>query len=136
MVVTAPATSPTAVMQERTAAPSMCTVQAPHCATPQPYFVPVRPITSRITHKRGISAGTSTSYAVLLTVSLIAMGRDLPEMVSHRIERDEVQAECGTHLYHRSRTARAEESVRCCNAAMPHGRSGWTEHNALTPTLS
>ena len=25
----------------------MCTVQAPHCATPQPYFVPVRPTCSR-----------------------------------------------------------------------------------------
>ncbi len=29
--------------QERTGAPSMCTVQAPHCAMPQPYLVPVRP---------------------------------------------------------------------------------------------
>ncbi len=27
--------------QERVAAPSTWTVQAPHCATPQPYFVPV-----------------------------------------------------------------------------------------------
>jgi hypothetical protein len=28
---------------ERTALPSICTVQAPQAAMPQPYFVPVRP---------------------------------------------------------------------------------------------
>ena len=29
--------------QERVATPSICTVQAPHWAMPQPYLVPVRP---------------------------------------------------------------------------------------------
>src|ERR1700736_6141567 len=40
----------TEVMQERVGAPSICTVQAPHSATPQPNFVPVIPSTSRSTH--------------------------------------------------------------------------------------
>ena len=48
------------VEHERTALPSRCTVQAPHCERPQPNFVPVRPMTSRITHSKGMSAGTST----------------------------------------------------------------------------
>ena len=47
--------------QERTATPSMCTVQAPHCAMPQPYLVPVRPTCSRITHSSGVLGSTSTS---------------------------------------------------------------------------
>ena len=42
MVVTErPSTIDTGVMQERTGAPSMCTVQAPQLATPQPNLVPV-----------------------------------------------------------------------------------------------
>src|SRR3954452_20146931 len=40
--------------QERVATPSMCTVQAPHWAMPQPYFVPVRPKVSRSTHNSGV----------------------------------------------------------------------------------
>src|SRR5271166_4496721 len=39
------------VMQERVAAPSICTVHAPQSPTPQPNFVPVMPSTSRNTHK-------------------------------------------------------------------------------------
>ena len=48
------------VMQERVAAPSMCTVQAPHSAIPQPNFVPVMPSTSRKTQSSGKSPSTST----------------------------------------------------------------------------
>jgi hypothetical protein len=33
----------TGATHERTASPLICTVQAPHCAMPHPYFVPVRP---------------------------------------------------------------------------------------------
>lgn len=49
-----------AVMHNRTASLPTCTVQAPHWAIPHPYFVPVRPITSRRTHSSGVSGGTST----------------------------------------------------------------------------
>ena len=41
VVIFLPATALIGVMQARTAAPSTCTVQAPHSAMPQPNFVPV-----------------------------------------------------------------------------------------------
>ena len=47
--------------QERVATPSTCTVQAPHCAMPQPYLVPVRPTFSRIAQSSGVLGSTSTS---------------------------------------------------------------------------
>jgi hypothetical protein len=62
MVVTFPAPrAATGVWHERTAAPSTSTVQAPHWATPQPYFVPVRPSSSLSTHRSGVSGGELTS---------------------------------------------------------------------------
>src|SRR5438093_12544677 len=55
MVVTLfPTAAPTGMMQERTALPFTCTVHAPHCAMPQPNFVPVSLSSSRITHRRGV----------------------------------------------------------------------------------
>src|SRR5229473_7718196 len=61
------------VIQERVAAPSTCTVQAPHSAMPQPNFVPVMPSTSRNTHKSGLSPSTSTVRSTPLTFILNAM---------------------------------------------------------------
>src|SRR4051812_43243405 len=55
MVVTfAPLTVPTVVTHERIALPLTCTVHAPHCETPQPYFVPVSFSSSRITQRSGV----------------------------------------------------------------------------------
>src|SRR5690349_22788197 len=54
--------------QERIATPSIWTVQAPHCAMPQPYFVPVRPAFSRISQRSGVSGSTSTSNDLPLIV--------------------------------------------------------------------
>src|SRR2546426_6090434 len=69
MVVTClPTAALTGVTQERTALPSMCTVQAPHRAIPQPYLVPVRPTCSRIAHNRGVLGSTLTSLAFPLIV--------------------------------------------------------------------
>src|ERR1700688_1211417 len=69
MVVTSfPAARDTGVLQERTGRPSRCTVQAPHCATPQPYFVPVRPRCSRKTQSRGVEGSTSIFTLRLFTV--------------------------------------------------------------------
>src|SRR5215510_12951428 len=62
------AASDTGVVHDRIALPSRCTVQAPHCERPQPNFVPVRPIVSRMTHSRGMSAATSTLYCLPFTV--------------------------------------------------------------------
>src|SRR5262245_45218562 len=63
-------TSPTRIEQERITSPLMWTEQAPHCATPQPYLVPVRPTCSRMTHSRGVSASTCTSRVLPLILSL------------------------------------------------------------------
>ena len=43
VVIFLPATAEMGVTQERVAAPLTCTVQAPHCAMPQPNLVPVSP---------------------------------------------------------------------------------------------
>src|SRR5712691_4215645 len=61
------------VMQERGAKPSICTVQAPQSATPQPDFVPFMPSTSRNTHRRGVSPSTSTVRSTPLTLILVAI---------------------------------------------------------------
>ena len=57
--VEAPAAD-TGVEQDRIAWPLAWTVQAPQAPMPQPYFVPFRSSTSRSTHSRGMSGGTST----------------------------------------------------------------------------
>src|SRR4029077_3581860 len=62
-------TVPTGIEQERCTSPLMCTEQAPHCATPQPYLVPVRPTCSRMTHRSGVSASACTSHVLPLTLS-------------------------------------------------------------------
>src|SRR5580765_7677803 len=68
VVICLPSAPATGITQDRIAAPSRCTVHAPHCATPQPYLVPVRPTCSRITQSRGVLGLTSTSRALPLTV--------------------------------------------------------------------
>src|SRR6266567_9280317 len=69
MVVTLVPTAPlTGKEQERIATPSTWTVQAPHCAMPQPYLVPVRPTFSRIAQSSGVSGSTSTSKVLPLIV--------------------------------------------------------------------
>ena len=74
MVVTFfPATRETWVTQERVATPSTWTVQQPHWATPQPYLVPVRFSSSRMTHSSGVSGAASTVTALPFTSSFVAM---------------------------------------------------------------
>src|ERR1700722_17014414 len=73
VVIFFPATDETGVMQERVASPSICTVQAPHRAIPQPNFVPVMPRVSRRTHNSGIFGGTSTDCCLPLRINWIAM---------------------------------------------------------------
>src|SRR5260221_3633081 len=82
VVIALPAAAATGVMQDRRGAPSRCTVQAPHCAIPQPNFVPVRPTSSRRTHSRGMSGGASTSRSTPLIASFTALfhrGRRIAE---------------------------------------------------------
>jgi hypothetical protein len=61
------------VIHERVGALSMCTVQAPHNAMPQPNFVPVMPSTSRNTQRSGVSLSTSTLCVLPLTLMAKAM---------------------------------------------------------------
>src|SRR3954462_8851840 len=60
---------PTGIEHERRTSPLTCTEQAPHCATPQPYLVPVNPTCSRITQRRGVSFSTCTSRVLPLMLS-------------------------------------------------------------------
>src|SRR5258708_33263409 len=66
-------TALTGTEQERITSPLICTEQAPHWATPQPYLVPVSPTCSRMTHRSGVSASTCTSRVLPLILSF-AMG--------------------------------------------------------------
>jgi hypothetical protein len=52
IVVISPQTSASATWQDRTASPSIWTVQAPHCAIPQPYLTLVMFRPSRSAHKQ------------------------------------------------------------------------------------
>ena len=67
------ATVDTGRTHDRLGTPSMCTVQAPHCAMPQPYLVPVRPSYSRSTHSSGVSGSASCVRRLPLTLS-VAIG--------------------------------------------------------------
>ena len=60
VVIFLPSTALSGSEHERIATPSTCTVQAPHCAMPQPYLVPVNPIFSRNTHNSGVLGSAST----------------------------------------------------------------------------
>src|SRR4029077_7474544 len=65
-----PATADTGVTHERTGLPLTGTVQAPHCAAPQPNLVPVRPSSSRTTQISGVSACCSEYASLSLMVNL------------------------------------------------------------------
>src|SRR5581483_7479573 len=74
MVVTrAPATAESVVTHERTALPFTCTVQAPHCAIPQPYFVPVSFSSSRITQRSEVlpSALAATIFPLRVNETIL-----------------------------------------------------------------
>ena len=81
VVICLPSAALTGSEQERTGAPSRCTVQAPHCAMPQPYLVPVKPTFSRIAHSSGVSGSILMSCVCPLMVSL-AMRSSLVAPVS------------------------------------------------------
>ena len=56
-----------------------CTVQAPHCAMPQPNLVPVMPSTSRSTQSSGMSPGASkVRFSPLIFKFITANLRPVP----------------------------------------------------------
>src|SRR6185503_6903165 len=58
------------VTHERTAFPFTCTVHAPHCAMPQPNFVPVSFNSSRITQRSGVPSSEFAETDFPLSVNL------------------------------------------------------------------
>src|ERR1700737_446020 len=60
----------TGVEQDRIAAPSACTVQAPHKPAPHPNFVPVSSSVSRRTQSKGVSGETLTFFSLPFTRSV------------------------------------------------------------------
>src|SRR5207237_7088075 len=70
MILSLALTAESGTEQERITSPLMCTEQAPHCATPQPYLVPVRPTCSRMTQSSGVSGSACTSRVFPLMLSL------------------------------------------------------------------
>src|SRR3954464_7178584 len=64
--------------QERCNSPLMCTEQAPHCATPQPYLVPVNPACSRMTQSSGVSGSACTSriFPLMLSFAISSLAKD------------------------------------------------------------
>ena len=54
--------------QERAGAPSISTVQAPHCASPQPNFAPFSARSLRSTYSSGVSGSADTD--VHLTIDI------------------------------------------------------------------
>src|SRR4051812_7139583 len=77
VVIFFPATPETGNTHDLADSPSMWTVQAPHAAMPQPYFVPVRLSVSRNTHSNGVCGSTSTDCCCPFTSNEIAI-HDLP----------------------------------------------------------
>jgi hypothetical protein len=73
VVIVAPSSAPIGTEQERIGLPSICTVQALHCAMPQPNFVPVRPTTSRNTQSSGVSGSMLICRDVPLTSIVITV---------------------------------------------------------------
>ena len=71
VVILAPSNPPTEIEQERTASSFTWTVHAPHWAMPQPYLVPVMPISSRKTQSNGVSGSISSSCRRPFTLSVI-----------------------------------------------------------------
>jgi hypothetical protein len=60
--------------------PSMWTIQAPHNPAPQPNFVPLNLICSRMIQSNGVGGGASELTACPLMRNMIGIG---PSIVSH-----------------------------------------------------
>jgi hypothetical protein len=97
--------------------PSICTVQTPHCAIPQPNFVPVKPTTSRKTQSSGVSGSILICRDVPLT-SIVITASLLRAMAINRGQACPVPRDLG--LFVGSFFARVGKVVEMnINAAFP-----------------
>src|SRR5579863_7039093 len=72
-VVTSPLTEEVGMMHDRTAAPLMITVQAPHWPRPHPNLGPCRPRSLRRTYSSGVAGSTSTVWEPPFTFNMILL---------------------------------------------------------------
>src|SRR5258708_27775502 len=103
-----PSSDETGVTQERVGWPSTWTVEAPHCAMPQPYLVPGRLSWSRSAQRSGVSDGPRKSTASPFTVNLGMGGVSLRG-----------QAGAAYYAFGMIRTAYAPQATK---QAFPHAR--------------
>src|SRR5215510_1503852 len=103
------------IAQERCTSPLICTEQAPHCATPHPYFVPVSPICSRITQSSGVSLAAVTSMCLPFTLSFAMIQFLLP--VHHTMaSRHRGHYNCGSDFTLRSFVGGAGHALQVLDA--------------------
>src|SRR6266404_8444511 len=88
--ICAPSRAPIGTEHDRMAVPLICTVQAPHCAIPQPNFVPVKPITSRSTQRSGVSGSIpicrdAPLMLIVINVNLLSLKKQLQPLGRDRL---------------------------------------------------
>src|SRR3989442_5942281 len=111
VVISDPATVPTGVTQERIAWPFTMTVQAPHCARPQPNFGPRSSRSSLSTYSNGVVGSRSnvcarpSTFRVMVLISTV-LWRELNVPKRRRTPPDSLQpllgaglVALGQHLY-------------------------------------
>src|SRR5579863_9267843 len=76
----------TGATQDRTGSPSICTVQAPHRAMPQPYLVPVSCKLSRSTQSSGVDGSSSKLAALPLTWNVITCSSQFRKSICYRVD--------------------------------------------------
>ncbi len=115
-----PTTADTGSTQLRVAWPSICTVQAPHWAMPQPNLVPVRLRLSRSTHSSGVSSAASVGELFAVDVE-----REHRERLR---EADRWKARIILQLRHEHRSDWGNGSARHC-AALARGGAACGHRN-------
>ena len=103
-------------------------MQAPHCAMPQPNFVPVSPSTSRSTQRSGMSSGAGTSCSLPLTLSFMAAS-SLPS-TSRRVTASPAPRPPRAR---RCRRGRSYPRAWPPCGARRRRRKGWTRYSRPTP---
>src|ERR1700720_3248742 len=118
VVISLPWRADSGSTQDRVGTPRTCTVHAPHCAAPHPNFVPFRSRTSRNTHSRGMSGGTSTVAAFPLTLRVTVMGFSSPPTTRQQC------AACQPRCRWASKKSCPPLRIVACSASIPTSHRG------------
>src|SRR5277367_3230119 len=109
VVIFVPVTEEAMVRQDRLALPSISTVQAPHCPSPQPYFVPVMSSRLRNTESKVSSAGARTGSSEPLMLRRKSI--QIPPAQAERCEHKSEYADLMEHLIADRRDRTVSQSV-------------------------